>query len=186
MRALALSLAVALAACGGEPEPEAPAAMPELSALLTLGEGGVGRLDGSVPFDTAAVRAALPGGFTVELRSAETDAGLVPVAWALRDGQLVLEVFGDGGRVARVDAVSAEVDGPDGRHVGQTFAEANGAAMDCEPGTAELGGRAVCRPNRGAPIRYVFASRFATPGGPLPPADSLADAFLERLVWLAD
>lgn len=189
-RLLPLLLAtLGLGACASEPEPAPSASLgSETSAALTLGADGIGRLDGSTPFDTAAVRAALPPGFTVELRSVETEAGLVPVAWALRDGQLVLEIYPDedGATVGRVDAASEQVEGPTGLRVGQTFADADGADMDCDLGTEELSGRAVCRPASGGPVRYVFASRYTDPGGALPPPDSLANALLERLVWTAE
>ena len=56
--------------------------------------------------------------------------------------------------------------------------------MACEPGAADLAGRVVCRPRRGAPVRYVFAH--AAAAGTVPDDDQLADALLERLVWLAD
>ncbi len=182
-------LAGSLGACTPE-TPDAPSPDPAdaaAAAVLTLDADGIGGLDGAVAFDTAAVRAALPWGFSVEFRSVETEAGLVPVLWALRDGQLVLEVYGDADEtVGRIDAASEQVAGPSGLRVGRTFAEADGGAMDCTPGTGELSGRAVCRPDVGGPVRYVFASRFADPGHPLPPADSLGNALLERLVWRED
>ena len=74
--------------------------------------------------------------------------------------------------------------GTSGAHVGQTFADVDGAGMDCETGTDELSGRAVCAGDADG-VLYVFASR-QTLGPDLPPADSLADAFLERLVWRAE
>ena len=188
MTRLSLLAALALAACADDPAP-APAAAPSVpggpATVLTLGEGGVGRLGAGTPFDTAAVRAALPAGFAVELRSVETERGLVPVAWALRDGQLVLEVYpGDDGRVGRVDAASDQVAGPGGARTGQSFADLDGAGMDCDPGEAELGGRVVCRPRRGGPVRYVFAH--AAAAGEVPDDDQLATALLERMVWTAD
>ncbi len=177
------TLASGLGACSPEP-PETPATPDAGPNALVLGTDGIAGLDGATPFDTAAVRAALPPGFTVEVRSVETEAGRVPVLWALRDGRLVLEVYAgaDGATVGRIDAADEGVAGPTGLRVGRTFAEADGADMDCEPGAEELSGRAVCRPD-GGPVRYVFASRSTGPDGALPPADSLADALLERLVW---
>ena len=185
---LALVLGVALAACADEPAPDAaPATSPtDPATRLTLDPDGVGRLGAETPFDTAAVRAALPPGFAVELRSVETEDGLVPVAWALRDGLLVLEVYpGDGGGVGRIDAASDQVAGPDGARTGQTFADLGGADMDCDPGEQELSGRVVCRPRRGGSVRYVFAHADAD-AGRLPDDDRLANALLERLVWTAD
>ncbi|HEX8385663.1 MAG TPA: DUF1131 family protein [Rubricoccaceae bacterium] len=186
-----LSAAVlTLAACGGDPAAPDPSATGgtrvEGSADLVVGEAGVGPLGAETPFDTAAVRAALASGFTTELRSVETARGLVPVVWALRDGQLVLELYADpsGARVGRVDAPNEAVSGPGGARVGQTFADVGGADMDCEAGTDELSGRAVCRgDDRG--VLYVFASQ-QTLGPDLPPAEALTDALLERLVWRAD
>jgi hypothetical protein len=181
---------LALAACGDETAaPSAGAPADSLTsgpaADLTLGEDGVGEITSATPFDTAAVRAALPGGFSTERRSVETETGLVPVVWALRDGQLVLELYADasGTRVGRVDAPNEAVAGPGGARVGQTFADVGGADMACEAGADELGGRAVCRGADG--VLYVFASQ-QTLGPDLPPAEALADALLERLVWRAD
>ena len=186
---LALALAVALSACADDPAPDAaPAPSPtDAATALTLDADGVGRLGAETPFDTAAVRAALPPGFAVELRSVETEAGRAPVAWALRDGLLVLEVYpgADGATVARIDAASDQVEGPDGARTGQTFAELDGAGMDCDPGEQELSGRVVCRASRGASVRYVFAHAGAD-ASRLPDDDQLADALLERLVWTAD
>ena len=175
------ALALALAACG--PEPSEPAAPGHAPSALVLDDEGVGRLGAETPFDTAAVRAALPAGFAVEVRSAETERGVVPVVWALRDGLLVLEVYGDDGRVGRVDAASDQVEGPGGARTGQSFAEVDGGRMDCEAGAADLAGRVVCRQGRGA-VRYVFAHAAAV--GTVPDDDQLADALLERLVWQAD
>lgn len=185
--------ALALAACVGEtpaPASDVPAsgALADSAATapdLVLGPEGLGRLGAATPFDTAAVRAALPAGFTAERRSVETAAGLVPVVWALRDGQLVLELYADaaGAHVGRIDAPGESVVGPGGAHAGQTFADVNGAAMDCEVGTDEQSDMAVCR---GAGLSYVFASQALVGRTTLPPADSLQGALLERLVWRAD
>lgn len=188
-RPLALLLGLALSACADAPAPDAtPASSPtDLATVLTIGPDGVGRLGAETPFDTTSVRAALPPGFAVELRSVETEDGLIPVAWALRDGQLVLEVYpADGGaEVGRIDAASDQVEGPDGARTGQTFADLDGADMDCDPGEEELSGRVVCRPGRGGAVRYVFAHADALDGR-MPDDDRLANALLERLVWTAD
>ena len=187
-RSLLALLPVLLAACAGDPAPAVdatPSAPGDPATVLTMDADGVGRLGAETPFDTAAVRSALPGGFAVELRSVETEDGLVPVAWALRDGQLVLEVYpGGDGRVTRVDAASDQVAGPNGARTGQSFADLDGGSMDCDPGEAELSGRVVCRPRRGGPVRYVFAH--AAAAGEVPDDDQLATALLERLVWSAD
>lgn len=182
---LAVSLvALALGACADpapEPVPAGPGGAP---SALALGPEGVGPLGAETPFDTAAVRAALPPGFAVELQSADADGERAPVIWALRDGLLVLEVYpGADGRVGRVDAASDQVEGPDGARTGQGFAEVGGGRMDCEPGEEDLTGRVVCRARRG-PVRYVFAH--SAPAGTPPDDDQLADALLERLVWRAD
>ena len=186
-----LIAALALAACADEtPAPDVPGsgALADSAATasdLVLGPAGLGRLGATTPFDTATVRAALPAGFTAELRSVKTAAGLVPVVWALRDGQLVLELYADaaGTHVGRIDAPGESVVGPGGAHTGQTFADVGGADMDCEVGMDELGGRAVCR---GEGVSYVFASQSLVGRSALPPADSLQGALLERLVWRAD
>ena len=180
---LALAFGVALAACADAPAPDPAPLSADPAAALALGADGVGALGAETPFDAAAVGAALPPGFAVEPHL----TGGVPVLWALRDGLLVLEVYpgDDGARVGRIDAASDAVAGPDGARTGQTFAELDGAGMDCEPGDGELSGRAVCRRGRGEPVRYVFAHAGADVGG-LPSDDQLADALLERLVWTAD
>ena len=175
--AVALGL-VLFSACTEAPDTP-PAAQDDASGALVMGPGGVGRLGAETPFDTAAVRAALPAGFAIEVRTAETEAGRVPVVWALRDGLLVLEVHGDDGRVTRIDAASDQVGGPDGARTGQSFAEVEGGRMDCEPGERDLSGRVVC--GRG-PVRYVFATAASSDADD----DELADALLERLVWTAD
>ena len=189
MTRFALAGLALFAACADAPAPAAPrpASPTDPVTRLTLDAGGVGPLGAETPFDTAAVRAALPAGFVVELRSVETDAGLVPVAWALRDGQLVLEVYPDAASaaVARIDAASDQVAGPGGARTGQTFDALGGADMDCDPGDAELSGRVVCRPASGGAVRYVFAHADADDGR-LPDDDRLANALLERLVWTAD
>lgn len=192
MRSALLLLALTLAACRGDTAaPGAGATRADSLATtpttdLTLGEAGVGQISSETPFDTAAVRAALPSGFTTELRGAEIEAHVVPVVWALRDGQLVFEVYADasGARVGRVDAPSEAVVGPGGARVGQTFADVGGAGMDCEPGAEELSGRAVCRGDADG-VLYVFASQ-QTLGPDLPASDALAEALLERLVWQTD
>ena len=184
MTRLLLLATLALAACADDP---APAPSPdETSTALTLGPAGAGRLGAETPFDTAAVRSALPAGFAVESHTAETERGTVPVVWALRDGLLVFEVYADdaGARVARIDVASDQVEGPGGARTGQTFAELDGASMDCDPGEADLSGRVVCRAGRGRDVRYVFAHAAAV--GTVPDDDQLTDALLERMVWTAE
>ena len=184
---LALVLALALAACADDPTPVAAPSPDDPAARLALDTDGVGQLGAETPFDTAAVRSALPPGFAVELRSVETEAGPTPVAWALRDGLLVLEVYpgDDGATVGRIDAASDQVAGPDGARTGQTYADLGGGRMDCEPGERDLAGRVVCRASRGASVRYVFAHA-AADASRLPDDDQLADALLERMVWTTD
>lgn len=174
----ALPLALLLAACAPDPAPAPPEAGAADPAGLVLGADGLGALGAETPFTAEAVRAALPGGFTVEAHDVETAAGRVPALWALRDGLLVLEVTG-GATVERVAAASDQVAGPDGARVGQTFAEAGGGALDCEP--ADEPGRAVCA---GGGVAYVFAH--GADGDALPPADVLAGALLDRIVWTAE
>lgn len=179
---LAPLLMLALAACGGESVPEAddsPGA--PRPGGLSLTSDGVAGLSRATRFDSASVRAALPAGFTTERHDAPGGAAAV---WALRDGQIVFEVTGDtSGTVARIDAPNEDVSGPGGVHPGQTFAEAGAADLDCALGAGDLRDRAVCR---GAGVDLVFASQALVGQRALPPADSLADAFLERLVWRAE
>ena len=172
--ALLLAAALALAACTREaPGTEAPDA-------LMLTADGAGRLGAATPFDTASVRAALPAGFTTELHDGQRGA---PEIWALRDGQIVFEVTASGATVGRIGAPNAAVAGPRGVRPGQTFAEAGGADLECAPGTGTLQDLAVCRD---AGVDLVFASQALVGRAAMPPADSLGDAFLERLVWRAD
>ena len=175
-------LMLALAACGGDDAP-APGGAPAASRTggLTLSAEGVAGLSAATPFDSASVREALPAGFTTERHDAPDGAAAV---WALRDGQIVFEVTGDtSGTVTRIDAPNEDVSGPGGVRPGQTFAEAGAADLDCALGADDLRDRAVCR---GAGVDLVFASRALVGQSALPPADSLADAFLERLVWRAE
>ena len=171
---------VGLAACATDPAPSPDAPAATASGGLVLGPDGLGRLGAETPFDTAAVRAALPAGFAVEVHAVETEAGRVPAIWALRDGLLVLEVFG-GETVSRIDAASDPVAGPGGARVGQSFADAGGDGMDCAPGAGAFAGRAVCEDGG---VRYVFAHAHAGDG--LPDRDALAEALLERIVWTAE
>lgn len=173
----ALLAAVLLAACAGEPEPP-PAAD---DGALVLSDDGLGGLSAETPFDTAAVRAALPAGFAVEVHPAAAGPGV----WALRDGLLVLEVSaGADGLVGRIDAASDQVAGPTGARTGQSYVDAGGDAMRCDPGVGEFAARVVCRPRRGSPLRYVFAHAAAP--GTEPTDDQLAAALLERIVWTAE
>ena len=178
---LAPLLMLALAACGGEPEAAAPEADTPRPGNLTLTAEGVAGLTAATPFDSVSIRDALPAGFTTERHLAP---GGTPAVWALRDGQIVFEVTGDTtGTVARIDAPNEDVSGPGGVRPGQTFAEAGAAGLDCTLGAGDLRDRAVCR---GAGVDLVFASGALVGQTALPPADSLAGAFLERLVWRAE
>ena len=179
MRPLAVLLAAALAACA-DPAPAGRGT--DEPDELALTRDGAGRLGAATPFDTTAIQAALPAGFTVE---AHTGAAGAPVVWALRDGQIVFEVYPDavGTAVGRIDAPNAAVAGPQGARPGQTFAEAGGAGLDCAPGTSDLADRAVCTIGG---VEVVFASAALVGQTALPADDALADAFLERLVWRAD
>lgn len=184
VRLLVLVPLLALAACS--PAAEAPAAeTPASGAALELTASGIARLGAATPFDSAAVHDALPPGFTAERH--ESAAG-APTVWALRDGQIVFEVYpapaaeGAAATVGRIDAPNEDVRGPGGVHPGQTFAEAGAAALDCALGEGDLRDRAVCR---GQGVDLVFASQALVGQSTLPDAATLADAFLERLVWRA-
>ncbi len=175
-------LMLALAACGGESVPAADSApTAPRPGGLSLTSDGVAGLSRATRFDSASVHAALPPGFTTERHDAPDGARTV---WALRDGQIVFEVSGDtSGTVARIDAPNEDVSGPGGVHPGQTFAEAGAADLTCTIGADDLRDRAVCR---GAGVDLVFASQALVGQSALPPTDSLANAFLERLVWRAE
>ena len=180
MKTFWLALSLSLAACS----PEAPAPGMEAPDTLALTADGAGRLGAATPFDTASVRAALPAGFTTEMHDGQSGA---PEIWALRDGQIVFEVTASSAEgvttVGRIGAPNAAVAGPRGVHPSQTFAEAGGADLECAPGTGALQDLAVCRD---AGVDLVFASQSLVGRTAMPPADSLGDAFLERLVWRAD
>lgn len=180
MRPLAVLLAAAVLAACSDRAPDASA--PANPDALTLTRDGAGRLSAAIPFDTTAIRAALPAGFDVERHDGPAGE---PVVWALRDGQIVFEVYPDaaGTSVGRIDAPNAAVEGPQGTRPGQTFAEAGGADLDCVPGTDDLASRAVCD---GGGVDLVFASAALVGQASLPPDEALADAFLERIVWRAD
>ena len=173
-----LWLALLLAACASDAPPSAsgPAEALDPNALV-LSPRGVARLGAETPFDTVAVRAALPAGFAVELHGGQSGE---PAIWALRDGQILFEVYG-AATVTRVEAPNADVAGPGGARPGQSFAEAGGEAMDCEIGTGRLADLAVCRRDG---LGYVFASAAFVGQTEMPEAP--ADAFLERIVWRAD
>ena len=185
---LAAAGAVLAAGCGGEPAPPEATDPAPSRAGLALTADGAGRLSAATVFDSAAVRDALPAGFTTERHDGPAGE---PVIWALRDGQIVFEVYAASGATAgeagasvgRIDAPSDLVSGPGGAQPGQTFAEAGGAALDCTLGTDDLRDRAVCR---GAGVDLVFADRALVGQTALPPAEALRGAFLERLVWRAD
>ncbi len=185
VRLLLLAPLLALAACSPNAEAPATGAAPPTGAALELTASGVARLGAATPFDSAAVHDALPPGFTTE-RHAEADG--TPTIWALRDGQIVFEVYpaagatGAAATVGRIDAPNEDVRGPAGVHPGQTFAEAGAAALDCALGADDLRDRAVCR---GDGVDLVFASQALAGQTDLPDAAALADAFLERLVWRA-
>ncbi len=174
---------VALAACSPDAGAPAPAAgsAPSTGAALELTAEGVARLGAETPFDSAAVHDALPPGFTT---ARHADADGTPTIWALRDGQIVFEVYpaADSATVGRIDAPNEDVRGPGGAHPGQTFAEAGAAALDCTLGTDDLRDRVVCR---GEGVDLVFASQAFAGQAKLPDAEVLAGTFLERLVWRA-
>ena len=191
-----LVAAVALAACGSEPEASAEAPSAETAeappGLLALTPEGVGGITGEMPFDPGFLRATLPDGWVVEVGQIEIPApdttqtaDTLQVFYAFYDGLIVLEVYPDarGERVGRVDATGEGVIGPGDRRVGATFSAIGGPSMTCEPGADELEGRAVCAPVSGSAIRYVFAHGAAAPPGQLPPEGDLADAMLERMIW---
>ncbi len=183
VRLLLLAPLLALAACS--PDAEAPAAGAAVrsaaGAPLELTAQGVAGLGAATPFDSAAVHDALPPGFTT-VRHADSDGTLT--IWALRDGQIVFEVYpaADSATVGRIDAPNEDVRGPGGVHPGQTFAEAGAATLDCAIGADDLRDRAVCR---GEGVDLVFASQALADQTELPAAGVLAGTFLERLVWRA-
>ena len=87
--------------------------------------------------------------------------------------------FDFSGQVALVTGASSGM----GLASARAFAEAGAADLDCTLGADDLRDRAVCR---GAGVDLVFASQALVGQSVLPPTDSLADAFLERLVWRAE
>ena len=157
------------------------------AALLVLTEDGVGGLSGTTPFSPEAIQAALPEGFAIEEGRVMTERDTIPVYYAFSEGQIILEVYPDRTReqVGRVDAASELVVGPGGARAGAGFGEVDGDEMSCEPGDAELTGRAICKPSSGGPVRYVFAHGADTGRGELPSREVMAQSILERIVWEA-
>lgn len=180
---LVLALVV-LGGCGRD-TPEAEEAV--VPPLLTIGPEGVEGLDARTPFSRDALASALPPDFELEEGQlvTETDTIPVPVLYVFHEGQIMLEVSPDasGVYVGRVDAASAEVEGPNGLRPGLGFEDAGGRDMTCDPGRGDLSGRAVC--TRGGPLRYVFAHGGAPTPDALPSDETLRQSILERIVWTA-
>ena len=183
MRALAFAC-LALAACADAPAPSAPDATPPPPGGLVLSDDGLAGLDAGTPFTPEAVAEAIGEGVTAELAPG-TDAGSAGTLWVLRDGLLLAEVLreprmagGDG--PTRVEVVGAGIAGPGGAEVGQAFADTELARRDCEVGTGDRAGSAVCELGG---VELVFAHG----GDPaaLPDADALGRALLTRMVWRA-
>ncbi len=175
-------LAGALAACVASSDLPAPAE-PEAGGVASITGAGVGGLDGSVRYSSAAVEAAMPGyeasGITMATET-QTQSALA----LFKDGLQVIQVLpGSGGTIGAIHGVSARMRGPAGERIGMTLPEAGLTRADCREGSGNWRGMPICR-SRGAPnVTLVFAIPGYMASDGLPDEATLATATLQRMIW---
>ncbi len=182
-RVLALIPAAALlSACVASSEISSPAT-PAEGDVAAIGAAGVGGLNNSVRYSSAAVEAAMPGyeasGITMATETQTQNALAL-----FKDGLQVLQVLpGSGGTVGAIHGVSARMRGPAGERIGMTLPEAGLTRADCREGSGNWRGMPICR-SRGAPnVTLVFAIPGYMASDGLPDDATLATATLQRMIW---
>ena len=183
--ALAASL-LALAGCRGLDL--AASAPPRLSGPkgfpIAVTGAAVGSLNAAVPFERRAIQAALPGFQLKDIR-AYAQGAEKPALGAFENGVQVLQIFPDASkrRIGEIHAVRETVTGPTGERVGGSFAEA-GARLSCRPGSGEYRGLVLCSSAAAPNVALIYSvPDYQGLDGRLPPADRLAKAVLQQIVW---
>ena len=162
-------------------------------ASLRVTSRGVGPITQSTPFDEKVLRKLLPG-FTVtageDVSEGEFVAHNLKVSWR---GNPVLVVHQNEivGKVIRsVEVVSSLVRGPNGEHVGDTFAAIGRPLSSCALGMEETDGFVFCSPSDVPSLSYE-ADASALPEGAWPepdekppPSDVLPRLKISSIFWM--
>lgn len=150
--------------------------------IVIVTAAGVGGLSAATPFTEAAIETAIPvGDVTTVTMATEEDTHQALAVFA--EGMQVIQVLGAGGQVSEIHGVTQRVSGPNGEHIGMTFAEARPDPASCRVGTGNWVGMPICTA-RGAPnVHLVFALPGDRGSATLPAAATLGTAVLQRIVW---
>ena len=169
-----------LGACASAVDDLAVPIAPSVSGIQ-LTETGIGLVDQSTRYNSREITAALDGA-RVETVQATSNGRITSLLAAFApSGLQMLRFENSGGRVGAIHVVSEDVPGPRGERIGQTYAQAGGSGMRCQPGTDTWVGMAVCRRD-GSAITYVFAVPLRSSIAPLRGSE-LRQSNLTRMVW---
>ena len=183
--ALAASL-LALAGCGGlDLTASAPRRLSGPKGFpIAITGAAVGSLNAAVPFERKALQAALPG-FQIKDIRAYAQGAEKPALGAFENGVQVLQIFPDASkqRIGEIHAVRETVTGPSGERIGGSFAD-SGARFSCRPGSGEYRGLVLCSSAVAPNVALIYSvPDYHGVDGKLPPADRLAKAVLQQIIW---
>ena len=154
--------------------------------VIRITPAGLGAVGAQTPYSSKSLQAALPD-FSFDTVQTATGSEITWLLTAFKDGLQQAQFEPDRTRktIARIHVVGQETAGPNGERLGMTYAETNGARLSCQPGHDEWTGMALCTSDGGR-LTYIYAPQdYAGPDGALPPAKTLANSHLVRMIWSA-
>ncbi len=178
----AAMLMAVLAACA-QPNEVGRATYLSSEPVIKMTPAGIGAIDAETPYSRTAITEALPG-FEFANVTTMSEGEVRHLLAAFRGGMQQLQFEpATSGKIARVHIVGQEAAGPKGERIGMTYTESGAAALNCNPGTEEWSGMALCEtPDRY--LLYIYAPEaYEGPDGQLPPDNVLRSSRLVRIVW---
>ncbi|MCB1494112.1 MAG: DUF1131 family protein [Rhodobiaceae bacterium] len=184
---LGLAGLLALASCAATTQTETTSdtAFSPSNAVFAISENAAGPITPQTPYSVETLKGLFPG-FSFDTVQTMTNGTVTYLLTGFdKDGFQAFQVEPAPGRksIASVQVVGPAGEGPHGETIGMTFVEASGRRMDCNAGSGDWTGLAIC--TRGhSNIHYIFAPEaYLGPSGKLPTGDDLLNAHLVRIVW---
>lgn len=186
---LAVSLSLLGSACVGRSDSaylDPPTGAVQNTNLVQITPQGVGALSAGTSYSSKAISAAMPGFQVQPITMATEDS--TPSALALfQDGRQVLQIVENpDGTIGAIHGVTQYMTGPNGERIGMSLAEAGVDPSLCRPGEGNWRGMPICRARGARNVELVFSIPGYEVSNALPPPQVMAQATLQRIVWLAD
>ena len=158
-----------------------------VSEEFVLRAASAGPITGSTRFGQSEIRSLYPGKRLQTTRIADDEHTFHALSVYHHDLQTIaIEPTADTARIKAVHGLGPDVSGPNGERIGMRFGELRLDPSSCRMGKNLWRGMPICRAPGASNVLLVF-----NPGAPefadqerMPPRDVLAQASLQRIVWL--